>query len=39
MRHLSVDEGRLPEVDCGADPSGSLAQMFVTMVQGGRIAN
>jgi len=25
-------------VDCGADPIGSLVQMFVTMVQGGRIA-
>jgi hypothetical protein len=38
MHHLSADEGERSEVDCGADPSGSLAQMFVTMVQGGRIA-
>jgi hypothetical protein len=39
MRHLSADVGERSQVDCEADPFSSLAQMFVTMVQGGRIAN
>jgi hypothetical protein len=38
MRHLSADGSGGSQVDCQADPFGSLVKMFVTMVQGGRIA-
>lgn len=39
MKHLQAEAGPGPAtVDCGADPIGSLVTMFVTMVQGGRIA-
>jgi hypothetical protein len=37
--HFSVEnEIAAAGVDCGQDPIASLTQMFVTMVQGGRIA-
>ena|SRR5215471_15772308 len=38
MRHLSADDSGRSQVDCEIDPFGSLVKMFVTMVQGGRIA-
>src|ERR1700754_1082270 len=39
MRHLSAaDNSERSAVDCGADPIASLVEMFVAMVQGGRIA-
>src|SRR5215218_3448181 len=43
MKHLegatrTGKDATAAAVDCGADPIGSLVQMFVTMVQGGRIA-
>ena len=39
MRHLSAaDTSERSAVDCGADPIASLVEMFVAMVQGGRIA-
>lgn len=39
MRHLSAaGNSERSAVDCGADPIASLVEMFVAMVQGGRIA-
>lgn len=39
MKHLVADGGdNKPKVDCSADPVASLVEMFVGMVQTGRIA-
>ncbi len=39
MMHLAVeDRSGGPQIDCAADPVGSLVKMFVAMVQAGRIA-
>jgi hypothetical protein len=39
MMHLAAeDRSGGPQIDCAADPVGSLVKMFVAMVQAGRIA-
>lgn len=37
LRSLRNDGGAAPNVDCSKDPVGSLVEMFVEMVQNGRI--